>query len=203
MKKTPALLLALAGIVLLLGAALLGKTSDSIRYRLGEFLSLGRYHSFDFLILQAAGKHDVPPELIKALIWRESRFHPEKLGQHGERGLMQITENAAADWADAEKIATFTPTDLLDPKVNIEAGTWYLKRALKHWSNRDDAVPFALAEYNAGRSRVNRWVKESGQGDAAEAAHLQTTMDFPATRAYIRSIMNRRTFYSHHGEFAD
>ena len=39
---------------------------------------------------------------------------------------MQITENAAIDWARAEKIQTFVSSDLFDPKVNIEAGTWYL-----------------------------------------------------------------------------
>ena len=43
---------------------------------------------------------------------------------------MQITESAAIDWARAEKIQTFVSSDLFDPKVNIEAGTWYLNRAL-------------------------------------------------------------------------
>jgi len=200
-KSWKILALAFAGLA---GAILVfWGMSDSGEYRLKEALAFGRYQNYDPLIRQASQRHGVPPELIKAVIWRESRFHPDKVGNHGERGLMQITENAAADWTKVEKIETFLPTDLFDPKVNIEAGTWYLKRALEHWAARDNAVPFALAEYNAGRTRVRRWVKESGRGEAAEAADMQTAMDFPATRRYIESIVARRDFYLEQAEFAD
>lgn len=200
-KSWKILALAFAG----LAGAILGfwGMSDSGEYHLKEALAFGRYQKYDPLIRQASQRQGVPPELIKAVIWRESRFHPDKVGNHGERGLMQITENAAADWARSEKIETFLPTDLFDPKVNIEVGTWYLKRALEHWGTRDNAVPFALAEYNAGRTRVRRWVKESGRGEAAEAIDMQTAMDFPATRRYIQSIVARRDFYTKQGEFAD
>lgn len=99
------------------------------------------------------------PALVKAVIWRETRFQPQMQGNHGERGLMQITEVAAADWVKAEKVETFVPTDLFDPKTNIEIGTWYLGRAMKHWAHKDDPIPFALSEYNAGRTRVKRWEK--------------------------------------------
>ena len=32
--------------------------------------------------------------LVKAVVWRESRFDPKKQGSHGERGLMQVTERS-------------------------------------------------------------------------------------------------------------
>jgi soluble lytic murein transglycosylase len=115
---------------------------------------------------------------------------------------MQITENAAIDWARAEKIQTFAVSDLFDPKVNIEAGTWYLNRALTHWSAKDNPMPFALAEYNAGRSRVRRWVQDSGMGDTAGAGDLQAAMDFPMTKSYIAAIIARYDFYKRRGEFA-
>lgn len=174
---------------------------DDFEYRAKEAISFGRYKKHDALIQQASQRYGVPPELIKAVIWRESRFQPRKVGAQGERGLMQITENAAADWALAEKIETFAPTDLFDPKVNIEAGTWYLKRALAHWSAKDNPVPFALAEYNAGRTRVKKWVKNSGRGETAGAEDLQTVMDFPMTKSYITSIVTRSDFYVKRGEF--
>lgn len=191
-------------IALLLGVgagAVLWTAVEDPEYRVKELFSFGRYHRYDDLIREAASRHGVDPGLIKAVIWRESRFHPEKIGQHGERGLMQITENAAADWVQAEKIRTFVPTDLFDPKVNIDAGTWYLKRALGHWSSRDDAIPFALAEYNAGRTRVKRWVRDSTAGEAAGATEMQAAMDFPATKAYIATIMLRYDYYRRHGAF--
>jgi len=161
-----------------------------------------RYDRYDDLIVQAAERYGVSPSLVKAVIWRESRFQPDMLGKHGERGLMQLTEGAAADWAKAEKIETFQPTDLLDPKTNIDAGTWYLAKALKHWTAKDDPVPFALAEYNAGRTRVKRWEKNSGLGGEFGADDLHSIMDFPATRAYIRSIVGRYQDFKKHGEFS-
>lgn len=175
--------------------------AEDAEYRLQEVVFSARYKKYDELITQASARYGVPPELIKAVIWRESRFQPDKIGTQGERGLMQITEPAASEWAKAEKIETFVPTDLFDPKTNIEAGTWYLARALGHWSAKDDAVPFALAEYNAGRSRVQRWVRDSGRGPTAGAGDLQLAMDFPMTKSYVMGIVARYDIYKKRGEF--
>jgi len=189
--------LALAGI----GVALWVSIEDPA-YLVQERLSGGRWRSFDPLIAGAGKRYGVDPALIKAIIWRETRFQPTKVGSAGERGLMQVTEGAAADWAKAEHIETFVPQDLMDPKVNIEAGTWYLAKALKHWSGKDHPLSFALAEYNAGRSRVQRWVRESGQGENAGAGNLRDSMDFPGTKSYVASILDRYDFYKKRGDFA-
>lgn len=200
MKKIAAILLIVLA-VLALAIAGFWLLADDPEYLAREAAAFGRYGKYDFLISQAARRYDVAPELIKAVIWKESRFHPDKVGSQGERGLMQVTENAAADWARAEKIETFVPTDLFDPKVNIEAGTWYLKHALAHWADKEDPIPFVLAEYNAGRTRVKRWVQNSGRGDSAEAGDLQSAMNFPTTRSYIRSITVRCEYYTKRGDF--
>ncbi len=170
-------------------------------YPLQKLFFPGRYSRYDELIAHAGIRYGVSPSLIKAVIWRESRFQPEMLGAHAERGLMQVTEGAAQDWAKAEKIETFLATDLLDPKTNIEAGSWYLSKALKHWAAKDDPVPFALAEYNAGRTRVKRWEKNSGLGGEFGADDLSSSMDFPATRAYVRSIIARYRDFQRNAEF--
>jgi soluble lytic murein transglycosylase len=165
-------------------------------YRLSEWLGFGRYNDFDSTITAAAKRHDVDPLLVKAVIWQESRFHRETLGGDGERGLMQVTQGAGQDWAETEGIETFVPTDLLDPKNNIEVGTWYLGRALKHWSAQEDPLPFALGEYNAGRSRVNRW---SG-GKLISAQELDAATDISSTRAYIKAVRHRYEYYQKRGD---
>lgn len=159
-------------------------------YRMRELLALGRYQEFDGLIEQAARKHKVDPLLVKAVVWRESRFHPEKVGAAGERGLMQVGEAAARDWAAAHKIEVFVYPDLFDAKTNLEAGTWYLSRALEHWKNRDDPVSFALAEYNAGRSRVETWAANS-----ASAGRMLRSAARAGTRGYVEDINRRFRFY--------
>ena len=127
-------------------------------YAAQEIFSFGRYSKHDAVISEMAKKHRVDPALVKAMIWRESGFHPDKLGSKGERGLMQVSEAAALDWARVAKIETFVPTDLFEPRTNVDVGAWYLSRALEKWKEKDDPIPFALAEYNAGASRVDRWM---------------------------------------------
>jgi len=188
-----------AGVLAIVGAACWVESGHDENYALQEFFFRGRYNRYDALIARAGARYGVDPSLIKAVIWRESRFQPGMVGTQGERGLMQITERAAQDWARAEKIETFVPTDLLDPKTNIEAGTWYLAKALRHWADKDDPVPFALAEYNAGRTRVKRWERGAKRGGGAD--DLRIAMDFPSTRRYSRSIMDRYKAFQARGEF--
>jgi soluble lytic murein transglycosylase len=182
-------------------AALLIWLSPDPVYSAQELTAFGRYASYDTLIRETARKHDIDPALIKALIWRESAFHPDKVGTAGERGLMQIGEAAATDWARATKIETFVPTDLFEPRTNLDAGTWYLRRAMERWKAKDDPVPFALAEYNAGASRLDRWIASTGVGAKADARDLINAIDFPGTRRYVEEISSRANFYRTRAEF--
>ncbi|HEY2341397.1 MAG TPA: lytic transglycosylase domain-containing protein [Chthoniobacteraceae bacterium] len=168
-------------------------------YAIQEWMHGSRFYSYDSLIVAAGKKYGVDPMLIKAIVWRESAFQPDKKGTSGERGLMQVGEAAARDWAHSEKIETFVPTDLFDPKTNLDAGVWYLRKALERAKGRDDAVPFALAEYNAGRRRVEGWLAKTQLNDAATAYDLERAIDFPSTRQYIEDITERRRFYQKRG----
>src|SRR5207249_2604525 len=78
-----------------------------------------------------AMEHHLDPMLVKAVVWRESRFDPKKYGGAGERGLMQVSEKAANEWARENKVDNFRVEKLFDPKTNLEAGTWYLRRAFE------------------------------------------------------------------------
>lgn len=189
-------ILGIVAVLLAVAAALFVLNEKDPAYRLAEVFSFGRHDSYNDAIASAAKRHAVDPLLVKAVIWQESRFHPEKLGGHGERGLMQVTEPAAQDWVKAEGIETFVPEDLLDPKTNIEVGTWYLGRALRHWSGQEDPLPFALGEYNAGRSRVRRW----SRGEQISAEELKRAMDIASTRAYVAAVRGRYEYYRQRGD---
>ena len=189
-------ILGFVAIALALAAGALVLTDKDPVYRLSEIAGLGSHGAQGALIAAAAARHGVDPLLVKAVIWQESRFQPEKLGAHGERGLMQVTEPAAQDWVQALEVETFVPEDLLDPKTNIEVGTWYLAQALKHWSGQEDPLPFALGEYNAGRSRVKRW---SG-GASMSADELSKAMDIASTRAYVAAVRDRYEYYRERGD---
>jgi len=183
----------------LTAASLLIWLSPDPLYAAQELVSFGQYSAHNALIAEAAKKSHLDPALVKAVVWRESAFRADKVGTSGERGLMQVSEAAAADWAKAQKIETFVPPDLFEPRTNLEAGTWYLKRALEKWKERDDPVPFALAEYNAGPTRIDRWIAATGVGAKADASDLLNAIDFPSTRRYVEEILQRARFYRDRG----
>ena len=186
-------------LALAAGFAYLAVLSGDPVYTFYEWMSPARFQQYDRLIRAVAVEHQLDPVLVKAVVWRESRFDPRKYGSHGERGLMQVSEKAANEWARENKIADFYVDELFDPKTNLEAGTWYLHRAVEHWKHEPDPLPFALAEYNAGASRAQRWSGSNGVAEISQRQFLEK-IDFPATRRYVESIIDRYRFYQRRGK---
>ncbi|NJK91827.1 MAG: lytic transglycosylase domain-containing protein [Blastochloris sp.] len=122
---------------------------------------------FNSVIAESSQKYKLDPLLIRAVIWRESDFDPLAYGLAEERGLMQVTPIAAGEWARAEGVENFRNIDLFDPRTGIQAGSWYLSRAISRWQHTDRAVVFALAEYNAGRTHARRWAEGLSEPKAA------------------------------------
>jgi soluble lytic murein transglycosylase len=151
-----------------------------------------REHSQDTVIRAAAARYGVDGALVKAVVWRESWFDPAARGKAGEIGLMQIREPAAREWAETERIAGFQHEHILDPGSNTLAGAWYLAKLLRRYPHTDDPVPYALADYNAGRGHVLRW----NQGAAAtNSQQFLAQMTFPGTRRYIQTVVEHRERY--------
>jgi soluble lytic murein transglycosylase len=148
--------------------------------------------SQDKTILAAARKHGVDPALIKAVVWRESKFNPDARGAKEELGLMQIMPRTGQEWAKAQRVALFSDWMLLDAPKNIDCGTWYLRKLLARYTQTDNPVPYALADYNAGRGNVLKWIKGSA---ATNHAEFIQGIGFPSTRDYVRAVMRRRTRY--------
>ena len=180
------------------GLVYLSMRSGDAIYTLYEWVSPARFQQHDALIRAVAAEHQVDPMLIKALVWRESRFDAQKIGTAGERGLMQVSEKAAGDWARETKVENFRVEELFDPKTNLTAGTWYLRHAIEHWQNQANPVPFALAEYNAGASRAVRWAGGDDTKPVGAKIFLDN-IDFPGTRKYVDSIIARYKFYKRRG----
>ena len=112
---------------------------------------------------------------------------------------MQLREEAAhqdvaaQEWADAERLDRFEHEHCLDALTNVLAGTWYLKKLLKRYQQTDNPVPYALADYNAGRGNVLKWVNAAG---ATNSAVFLEQIAFPGTREYVESVMRQREKYA-------
>ncbi len=156
-----------------------------------------RDHRFDEEIARAAQQHGLSPFLVKAVVWRESRFDPFARGRKGEIGLMQVMPATAAEWARLHGQNSFDPQALLLPPVGLNIGCWCLRRALDRWSgSTPDPVPFALAEYNAGRSNALRWASSPAGHDPQQFC---ASITYPGTRQYVRTIEERYQRYKERG----
>jgi soluble lytic murein transglycosylase len=148
--------------------------------------------SQDGPIRAAARRYGVEPALVKAIVWRESRFHPQAQGRAEEIGLMQLREEAAREWASAEQLSAFEHAHCFDPGTNTLAGTWYLRKLWRRYAQTDNPLPYALADYNAGRGNVLKWI----QGAAAtNSVAFIDQIGFPGTREYVRSVIRRYEHY--------
>jgi soluble lytic murein transglycosylase len=146
----------------------------------------------DEVILAAAQRYGIDAALVKAVVWRESGFDARAKGRAGEIGLMQITEPAALEWAEAEKLQRFSHRQLYDPAKNTLAGSWYLRKCLSRYQRTDNPAAYALADYNAGRANVLRWNK--GHGLTNSSVFLRQ-IDFPATQNYVQTVLDRYHYY--------
>lgn len=147
---------------------------------------------YDAEILRVAGKNGVDPALVKAVVWRESKFNPKVRGRVGEIGLMQIRPLTAQEWTQSEFPGRKFEGNLFEPQTNLQIGAWYLGKLLRRYAKTDNPLPYALADYNAGRNNVLRWNKGAA---ATNSALFLTQMTFPATQEYIRSISKRSLKY--------
>ncbi len=142
------------------------------------------------LIEKSARRNGIDPDLVRAVIWRESGFDRTVIGTKGEVGLMQVMpEFAATDWAKAKRCPPPARAALSDPELNIEIGSWFLARAYRHWSKYKEAVILTLCEYNAGRTRANTWKPETLNGS------MQNRIKIVSTQKYVSDIMKKYTEY--------
>jgi soluble lytic murein transglycosylase-like protein len=104
-----------------------------------------------------AGAHSVPPDLLKAVAWEESRWSPDAVSRRGAVGVGQLLP-WVADWVDGELIGT--ELDVQNPEQNIRMSSRYLGWLLQE-TRGDEAA--ALAAYHQGLPSVRRkgWYQQT------------------------------------------
>jgi soluble lytic murein transglycosylase-like protein len=99
------------------------------------------------LIGENAGKHNLRPELIQAVMEIESGYQVNARSRSGAIGLMQLMPQTAKH----------LKVNAYDPEQNVEGGARLLDMLVKKYENHRNGLALALAAYNAGPGAVDRF----------------------------------------------
>jgi soluble lytic murein transglycosylase len=122
------------------------------------------------------------------VIRQESSWNPRALSRAGARGLMQVMPSVGEAIARSRGFPVWDPVLLFDPDVSLELGTDHLRAAIAQYNS----LPRALAAYNAGGTRVNRWVRRTG---ASDPELFIERIPFVETRDYVRIVLRNVEIY--------
>jgi len=152
---------------------------------LGDLLAPLEYSDIIALHSRARG---LDPHLVAALIREESMFRPDSRSASNAYGLMQMLPRTYAHLS-GKRLTSRLRWQLVQPEVNIRWGTTYLRRLLDKYNGR---VYLALAAYNAGDHRVDRWLRQFGQ--VSEVRFIEM-IPFSETRTYVKNILRNHFYY--------
>jgi soluble lytic murein transglycosylase len=138
-------------------------------------------------VVFAAKAAALPPELVFAVIRKESAFNPSVVSSADAIGLMQLIERTAKSNAQDLGIAHFDRSMLYEPGTNVLLGSHYLAKLLARY--RGQAVP-AIAAYNAGEHRVDPWLKRAAKPDKTiDVDWFVEDIPIDQTRNYVRRVV--------------
>jgi len=130
--------------------------------------------------------------LIHALIRQESMFDYTAKSHAGARGLMQLMP-ATAKEVSKRAGQPYNKAWLTErPDYNMMLGAKYISEMLKRYNN----YPLAIAAYNAGPGRVDKWLEI--YGDPREDVNMLDWIEMIPiyeTRNYVQRVMENTYVY--------
>lgn len=135
-------------------------------------------------ILANSQKNSLDSNLIRAVIWVESRYDKDAKSRAGAVGLMQLMPSTAS-WIHSKiDNAQF---DLNNPSDNIKIGSYYLKYLVEKYQD----IELALIAYNAGPNTLTAWLKDIRYSKDGTL----TVIPFKETREYVKKVLKTKTIY--------
>lgn len=133
---------------------------------------------YDDIIDKYSSEYNVDRSLVKAIIFKESRFKETAVSSKGAIGLMQLMPSTALWLMNKLKIEDYK---IESADNNIRLGTYYLSYLMNLMDSDEE---HALLAYNAGPENAKRWINSEGYSKE----DMDNYVDFNETRKYVREI---------------
>ncbi len=143
-------------------------------------------------VKRAAKQTAVNPLFIFAVARQESAFTPDAKSPAGAVGLMQLLPTTAKETAQKNGLS-FSPNDLILPEKNIALGSRYLNHLLGVFEGNRI---LAAAAYNAGPSRVKKWLNKEPNAQLPYDVWIET-IPFKETRGYVQNVLSYSVIYAY------
>ena len=141
-KDIIGLILIIVAIVAVVGSCNRTEASEAVQTK--KYFDVPLSEPYQDHIFNLCEKYEIAPEIIVAMIERESNYNASAVGDDGKSvGLMQIQEHNHYD-----RIERLGVTNLFDPVDNVEVGIDYLAQCIKRNGGN---IEMALMAYNAGQ----------------------------------------------------
>jgi soluble lytic murein transglycosylase-like protein len=198
------LLVAASGVV----GYLWPQEARALMRRVADPIVLARVERFSEEIRAAAEETGLDPNLVAAIVYSESSGNSDAVSSADAVGLMQLLPEAVLDSAKRLEIEVPERQALFDdPALNLRLGASHFAWTLE---NEGGDLRRALVAYNAGRTKLRRWVRKAGSyeawyaeqkraGDSGVLAYADKVLDYtevfrkrgkiaPRTRAAIDDL---------------
>jgi soluble lytic murein transglycosylase-like protein len=180
---------------------LLWRPWSSVRAYVGEELGIQRVEALASEIAAAAKESGVDPDLVAAIVFMESRGRVDAVSDKDALGLMQLVSSSATDAAKRLGLPPPTREELLsDAVLNSRLGANHLAWLLE---NRGDwTEEQVLVAYNAGRSKLMRWMEDAGGWSAwcaRERARMESGEPNTGALLYAMRVLDMRELFAKRG----
>lgn len=156
-------------------------------------------HLLSFPVAAIPSKTRVPRSVGKGLVYsiarQESGFNPKAVSGAGARGLLQLMPATAREVSRGLKLKYSKARLTTDPTYNATLGAAYLEQLLAEYNG---SMIMTFAGYNAGGSRVRRWIKTYGDPRKMNVDNIVDWVEsipFTETRSYVQKIMENTQVY--------
>ena len=131
---------------------------------------------------------EIPLPVTLAITRQESAFDVKAKSRAGARGLMQLMPRTARITAKKNNYKYKRIYLTSRPAYNVRIGSFYFKEMLNKFNG---SYVLALAAYNAGPSRVNRWLKTYGdpRKNEIDPVTWMELIPISETRNYVQRVI--------------
>ena len=171
-----------------LGHSTLAVQAAKLSLRAGTLLPRTGYP-----MLENLAPMPIEAALAHAVTRQESEFNRTAISSASARGLMQLLPRTARKVAKGLRVR-YSQDRLFDGPYNMRLGSAYLSKLIKHY---DGSYLMAIAAYNGGPSRVNRWLRQYGdpRTDTVDPIDWVESIPISETRNYVQRVLENLQIY--------